>query len=49
MLEKGEKTGWLWSRHAALALVAALATVIIDQAHKWWMLDVYDIAVGRKG
>ena len=32
-----------WSRHAPSALAVALATVLIDQANKFWMLYVYDI------
>ncbi len=35
--------GWLWSRFAPLGLSVALATLIIDQAHKFWMLHIYDI------
>jgi signal peptidase II len=34
----------LWGRWSALGLAVALATVAIDQAHKWWMLGPYDIA-----
>ena len=34
----------LWSPLAPLALAIALIAFGIDQAHKWWMLDVYDIA-----
>lgn len=36
--------GYLWSRWAPFALAVAIATVVIDQAHKLWMLYVYDIA-----
>lgn len=36
--------GWLWGRYSGVALGVALATFAIDQAHKWWMLYVYDIA-----
>ncbi len=40
--------GWLWGRWSGLALAIISATAIIDQAHKWWMLSVYDIvAKGR--
>ena len=36
-----------WSR---LGLGLALATLVVDQVHKWWMLAVYDIAgKGRVG
>jgi signal peptidase II len=34
----------LWSRWAPLALIVIVATIAIDQAQKWWMLSVYDIA-----
>lgn len=34
---------WLWSHWAPLALAVVSATVAIDQAHKYWMLHVYDI------
>ncbi|MFT3732054.1 MAG: signal peptidase II [Hyphomicrobium sp.] len=33
-----------WSRSAPLALAVVVATMAIDQLHKWWMLSVYDIA-----
>lgn len=35
---------WLWGRYSALGLTVAAATFAIDQAHKYWMLYVYDIA-----
>ena len=38
-----EPQTWLWSPYAALGLKIALATLVIDQAHKWWMLLVYKI------
>ncbi len=37
------QNGWLWGRWSGLALSVIAATAIIDQAHKWWMLEVYDI------
>ncbi len=37
----------LWGPYSRAALIAALATAVIDQAHKWWMIDVYHI--GAKG
>ncbi|RUO99902.1 signal peptidase II [Hyphomicrobium sp.] len=38
----------LWSRTAPLAAIVIIATIAIDQLHKWWMLSVYDIeAKGR--
>ncbi|MCL4768692.1 MAG: signal peptidase II [Hyphomicrobiaceae bacterium] len=41
------KPGWLWGAFSRLGLSVALATLAIDQAHKWWMLAVYRI--GEKG
>ncbi len=35
--------GWLWGPYSRLGLAVALATVMLDQANKWWMLDVYRI------
>lgn len=39
-----QRRGFLWGRTAPLALAIIVATVAIDQVHKWWMLSVYDIA-----
>mgnify|MGYP003874939523 CR=1 FL=1 len=48
MSELAETRRLVWSRWAALALTIALATIAVDQAHKFWMLDVYGIeAKGR--
>ena len=33
----------LWGRYSGLALAVALATLMLDQAHKWWMLHIYHI------
>jgi signal peptidase II len=38
---------WFWGPFSALGLGAAALTLLIDQAHKAWMLYVYDI--GAKG
>jgi signal peptidase II len=43
-MEFGGKSIRLWSHAAPLGLAVVLTTVLIDQAHKWWMLNVYDIA-----
>lgn len=43
MTELTESRRFIWSRWASLALAVALGTIAIDQAHKWWMLSVYDI------
>jgi len=34
----------LWGRYAPLGLVLIAVVFGIDQAHKWWMLTVYNIA-----
>lgn len=33
----------LWGPLAPLALTLALLVFAVDQAHKWWMLDIYGI------
>lgn len=43
MTDTAPKHGWLWSRYAPLGLSVLLVTALIDQAHKYWMLHVYDI------
>ncbi len=35
---------WLWGPWSRLGLSVALVTFVVDQAHKWWMLDIYRIA-----
>lgn len=42
-MESTARTSWIWSRHAPLAALVAIATIVIDQANKFWMLYVYDI------
>jgi signal peptidase II len=44
MTEPSVARGWLWGSYSRLGLVVALATLVLDQASKWWMLDVYGIA-----
>ena len=34
---------WLWGPLSLLGLGLAVATIAIDQVHKWWMLGVFDI------
>src|SRR5262245_31091034 len=38
---------WFFGPHSPLGLTVAAVTLLIDQAHKAWMLYVYDI--GAKG
>lgn len=35
---------YLWGPFSRSGLIAAALTLAADQLHKWWMLDVYDIA-----
>ncbi len=34
---------WLWGPFSRLGLYTAALTLVLDQAHKWWMLAVYGI------
>jgi signal peptidase II len=34
---------WFWGTWSRLGLSIALVTLVADQVHKWWMLDVYRI------
>lgn len=40
--------GWLWAGHVRGTLLIALATLIIDQAHKLWMLFGWGIQHGDR-
>jgi signal peptidase II len=35
--------GWLWGPWSRTGLGAALLALVVDQAHKWWMLNVFRI------
>ncbi len=35
---------WLWGPSSRLGLSISALTLVADQAHKWWMLEVYRIA-----
>lgn len=35
--------GWLWGHYAPLGFSVALATLVLDQANKLWMLLIYGI------
>ena len=35
--------GWLWGPYSRLGLAVFLTTLVLDQAHKWWMLEVFRI------
>lgn len=34
---------WVWGPYSRLGLVLAIATFVLDQAHKWWMILIYRI------
>jgi signal peptidase II len=34
---------WLRGPYSRLGLAVFLVTLVLDQAHKWWMLEVYNI------
>ena len=38
----------LWGPGSRLGLWVIVATFVIDQAHKWWMLNEYGIAMGQR-
>ena len=40
--------GWLWGTWSWLALATALATMVVDQANKLWLLGVYRIREGMQ-
>ena len=35
---------WIWGPCSRLGLGVAAVTLLLDQAHKWWMLEIYRIA-----
>jgi signal peptidase II len=41
MSQTGQR--WFWGAWSRLGLSIALVTLVADQAHKWWMLDIYRI------
>lgn len=43
MSEVVQSKSLVWSRWAPVALAVLLATIAFDQAHKFWMLEVYGI------
>ncbi len=44
MTQPAGARSWLWGPYSRLGLIACVATLLIDQASKWWMLDLYRIA-----
>ncbi len=44
MTTENSPRGWVWGPYSRLGLMVFLATLALDQAHKWWMLEIYGIA-----
>ena len=42
-MDIARQNSWLWSRWSALGLTVAAVTLVVDQAHKLWMLFGYRI------
>ena len=40
---KSALQNWLWGPWSRLGLSIAVAVLVVDQAHKWWMLGAYRI------
>jgi signal peptidase II len=38
-----QRKSWLWGPLSAFGIGLAILVVVLDQAHKWWMLEVYRI------
>ena len=43
MVAMHQHKSWLWGPLSRLGIGTAIASAVIDQAHKWWMLYVYQI------
>ena len=35
---------WLWGPRSCFGICLALAVLLVDQIHKWWMIEIYNIA-----
>lgn len=42
-MSEAHAKSWIWGRFSALGLKVALAALVIDQAHKAWMLGIHRI------
>lgn len=43
MVAMHQRKPWLWGPLSLLGLSFTVATIALDQLHKWWMLAVFDI------
>jgi signal peptidase II len=39
---------WVWGPYSALGFAVLLVTLVLDQAHKWYMLKVFGIREGER-
>lgn len=39
---------WFWGRWSAIGFAVTLATAVLDQAHKWWMLLGFGMREGER-
>jgi signal peptidase II len=44
MTQAAGARSWLWGPFSRLGLIVCVATLLIDQTYKWWMLDFYRVA-----
>lgn len=42
-LRRTSALGLIWGPHSVWALALVTAVFVVDQAHKWWMLEIYGI------
>jgi len=45
---KAAETSWVWGRWSRIGFWAALVTLVLDQAHKWWMILGVGIREGER-
>lgn len=39
---------WVWGPASRLGLWVIVLTFVVDQAHKWWMINIYEIPKGQR-
>lgn len=47
-MAEGAIKSWFWGPLSRVGLTVAFATMLVDQAHKVWMISVYDIAARKR-
>jgi signal peptidase II len=45
---EGRPASWVWGPSSRLGLWVIVLTFAIDQAHKWWMINVYQVPMGER-